>query len=190
MTQEELNKLKVGEKAVDIQEYYWGPDGKILTYKVTIYTCVKYLLFFKKIKEYTFPFYFVSKEFALEFLKVYENYEFKRIKICIDSYADIWKHGIFIFPKNIQNQKFNYILISAYHKISTPESEYDILFKNGIWGGIVCTSSHIYENRYWKPKCFNYTSIIEKEQNAAKEGTIGKTYSFKMIEENEKRSIK
>ena len=52
MTQEELNNLKVGEKLVDIQEYYWGENGKILAYKVTIYTCVKYLLFFKKIKDF------------------------------------------------------------------------------------------------------------------------------------------
>ena len=81
MTKEELNNLKVGEKLVDIQEYYYGTNGKILAYKVTIYTCVKYLLFFKKIKEYTFPFYFVSKEFALEFLKVYENYKFETYEV-------------------------------------------------------------------------------------------------------------
>ena len=109
MTQEELNKLKVGEKTVNIQEYYWGPNGKNFAYKVTIYTCIKYLLFFKKIKEYTFLFYFVSKEFALEFLKVYENQDFKKIKICTDSYANIWECEIFIFPKNIQKQKFNYV---------------------------------------------------------------------------------
>ena len=36
MTKEELNKLKVGEKLVDIQEYYYGTNGKILAYKVIL----------------------------------------------------------------------------------------------------------------------------------------------------------
>ena len=180
MTQEKLNNLKVGEKLVDIQEYYWGENGKILAYRVTIYTCVKYLLFFKKIKEFIFPFYFVSKEFALEFLKVYENYKFECINI-----SDIYekpKYVIKIYNKNIQNQKYNYILISAYHKISTSESERDTLINDGIWGGTVCAVNN-FELHYWKPYCFDYTYIIKKEQNAAKEGTFGKTYSFKMIEE-------
>ena len=106
MTKEELNKLKVGEKLVDIQEYYYGTNGKILAYKVTIYTCVKYLLFFKKIKEYTFPFYFVSKEFALEFLKVYENYKFEYINISKDYEKP--KYAIKIYDKNIQNQIIMY----------------------------------------------------------------------------------
>ncbi len=173
MTQEELNNLKIGEKAVDIQEYYWGPNGKILAYKVTIYTCVKYLLFFKKIKEYTFPFYFVSKEFALEFLKVYENYDF------------IPEHynGFLLFNKNIQNQKFYYKMISAYHKLTTAETNHDALLENGIWNGLVCPIEHYGILYHSKSKCFSYSYIEEKEQIAAKEGTTGKTYSFKMIEE-------
>ena len=181
MTQEELNKLKVGEKAVDIQEYYWGENGKILAYKVTIYTCVKYLLFFKKIKEFTFPFYFVSKEFALEFLKVYENYIFECINI--SGLYEKPKYAIKIYVKNIQNQKNNYVLISAYHNIA--ESEYDTLINADIWGGKVCKVVDNVEKCYWKAHCFGYTYINEIEQIAAKEGTIGKTYSFKMIEENE-----
>ena len=187
MTHEELNKLKVGEKAVDIQEYYWGENGKILAYKVTIYTCVKYFLFFKKIKEYTFPFYFVSKEFALEFLKVYEKYGFKHIKFYdsdIYTYGGDYDYydGILMFNKNIQNQKFNYKLISAYDKFSTPETKHDTLLINGIWGGLV-NSTDINKLRHWKSDCFNYSVIDIKEQMAAKEGTTGKTYSFKMIEE-------
>ena len=181
MTQEELNSLKVGEKAVDIQEYYWGCNGKILAYKVTIYTCVKYLLFFKKIKEYTFPFYFVSKEFALKFLKVYENYDFKHVYISEDIYGNT-NFGISIYVKNIQKQKYNYVLISAYRKISTPESKYDTLINNGIWGGNVC-EAYNYNLTYWYAYCLNYSYINENEKLAAKEGTTGKTYSFKMIEE-------
>ena len=183
MTQEELNKLKVGEKAVDIQEYYWGENGKILAYKVTIYTCVKYLLFFKKIKEFTFPFYFVSKEFALEFLKVYENYKFKYINI--SSLYEKPEYAIIIYAKNIQNQKYNYVLVSAYRKNSTAVTDYETIINDGIWGGKVCKVIDNVEKRYWKAYCFDYTYINEKEQIAAKEGTIGKTYSFKMIEENE-----
>ena len=183
MTKDELNNLKVGEKLVDIQEYYWGCNGKILAYKVTIYTCVKYLLFFKKIKEYTFPFYFVSKEFALKFLKVYENYDFKHVYISQDIYGNT-NFGISIYVKNIQNQKYNYVLISAYNTIATPEADRDTLINDGIWDGTVCTVNN-FKKHYWKAECFNYTSIIEKEQAAAKEGTTGKTYSFKMIEENE-----
>ena len=180
MTKEELNKLKVGEKLVDIQEYYYGTNGKILAYKVTIYTCVKYLLFFKKIKEYTFPFYFVSKEFALEFLKVYENYKFEYINISKDYEKP--KYAIKIYDKNIQNQKYNYVLISAYRKISTPESKYDTLINNGVWGGNVCVADN-YNLTYWYAHCLNYIYINENEKIAAKEGTTGKTYSFKMIEE-------
>lgn len=183
MNQEILNNLKIGEKTVDIQEYYWGENGKILAYKVTIYTCVKYLLFFKKIKEYTFPFYFVSKEFALEFLKVYKNYDFKHVYISEDIYGNL-NFGISIYVKNIQNQKYNYVLISAYNTIAIPVTYCDTLINDGIWGGTVCAAND-FEKHYGKAQCFNYTSIIEKEQNAAKEGTTGKTYSFKMIEENE-----
>ena len=187
MTHEELNKLKVGEKAVDIQEYYWGENGKILAYKVIIYTCIKYLLFFKKIKEFTFPFYFVSKEFALEFLKVYEKYNFKYVKFYdsdIYTYGEDYDYydGILMFSKNIQNQKFNYKLISAYNKISTPVTMYDTLHINGIWSGLV-SSSDINKLCYRKLDCYHYSYIEEKEKLAAKEGTIGKTYSFKMIEE-------
>ena len=187
MTQKELDNLKVGEKLVDLQEYYWGENGKILAYKVTIYTCVKYLLFFKKIKEYTFPFYFVSKEFALEFLKVYEKYDFKYVKFYDDdiyNYGEDYDYynGILIFNKNIQNQKFNYKLISAYHKLSTPETKHDALLVDGIWDGMVC-SSDFNKLRHRKADCFDYSSIDIKEQMAAKEGTTGKTYSFKMIEE-------
>ena len=175
MTQKELNKLKVGEKAVDIQEYYWGHNGKILAYKVTIYTYVKYLLFFKKIKEFTFPFYFVSKEFALEFLKVYENYDF------IELYSKL-----IIKSKTIKSPKHSYLMISAYNKPSTPCSKYDVLQIDGIWNGIVCPT----DIGYWmemcdKYDCMQYSYIEEKERMAAKEGTTGKTYSFKMIEENE-----
>lgn len=180
MKQEELNKLKVGEKAVDIQEYYWGPNGKILAYKVTIYTCVKYLLFFKKIKEFTFPFYFVSKEFALEFLKVYEKYEFEYQYINFSK----TEYATKIYIKNIQNQKYNYVLISAYHKLSTAISQSDTLINDGVWAGKVCEANSL-ESHYQKTDCFDYTFIIEKEKLAAKEGTTGKTYSFKMIEENE-----
>lgn len=176
MTQEELNKLKVGEKLVDIQEYYWGPNGKILAYKVTIYTCVKYLVFFKKIKEYTFPFYFVSKEFALEFLKVYEKYDFNYIELIGCSY------GIILTLKNLKIQKFKYVLIDAYKNINTPVSAYDTLIEGGIWGGKI-SSTCIYSGTHNIKDCFNYSFIEEKEKLAAKEGTIGKTYSFKMIEE-------
>jgi len=188
MTQEELNNLKIGEKAVDIQEYYWGPNGKILAYKVTIYTCIKYFLFFKKIKEFTFPFYFVSKEFALEFLKVYENYDFNYIEISSNLGRYIGD-GIILILKNLKIQKFNYVLIDAYQNINTPVSGYNTLFKGGIWGGKISSTS-IYSGIHNIKDCFNYSYIEEKEKLAAKEGTVGKTYSFKMIEENEKRCIK
>lgn len=181
MTQKELDNLKVGEKAVDIQEYYWGENGKILAYKVTIYTCVKYLLFFKKIKEYTFPFYFVSKEFALEFLKVYENYDFNYIEIR-DNLQRYSGDGIILTLKKLKTQKFNYVLIDAYKNINTPITAYNTLFKGGIWGGKISSTS-IYNRIHNIMDCFNYSYIEEKEKLAAKEGTTGKTYSFKMIEE-------
>jgi len=178
MTQEELNKLKVGEKAVDIQEYYWGPNGKILAYKATIYTCVKYLLFFKKIQEYTFPFYFESKEFALEFLKEYENYNFVK-----------FYNRLKIESKIIKSPKHKYVMISSYDNPYRPCSKYDVLKIGSLWKGLVYKidrDDECWKDEYDKYSCMHYSYIEKIEQMAAKEGTIGKTYSFKMIEENGK----
>ena len=40
-----------------------------------------------------------------------------------------------------------------------------------------------YNLTYWYAHCLNYIYINENEKIAAKEGTTGKIYSFKMIEE-------
>ena len=175
MTQEELNNLKVGEKLVDLQEYYWGENGRILAYKVTIYTCVKHLLFFRKIKEFTFPFYFASKEFALEFLKEHENYIF------VEFYSKLK-----IKFKTIKSPKHKYVMISSYDSPYRPCSKYDVLKIGGIWKGLVCPidiDDECWNDTYDKYDCMQYSYIEEKEKMAAKEGTTGKTYSFKMIEE-------
>ena len=175
MTKEELNNLKVGEKLVDIQEYYWGPNGNIIAYKVTIYTCVKYLLLFKKVKEYVFPFYFASKEFALKFLKEHEKYNIVKFydKLKIES-------------KTVKSPKHKYVMINSYISPYAPCSKYDVLKIGGIWKGLVYPidkNNECWSDRYDKYGCMYYSYIKEKEQMAAKEGTTGKTYSFKMIEE-------
>lgn len=74
------------------------------------------------------------------------------------------------------------MLIDAYKNINTPISAYNTLIKGGIWGGKI-SSTNIYNRFHDIKECFNYSYIEDKEKLAAKEGTIGKTYSFKMIEE-------
>ena len=53
MTHKEiLNSLNPGEKIVDIQEHFHGDNGRHTVYQVTIYTCVKNIIGFKKLKTY------------------------------------------------------------------------------------------------------------------------------------------
>ena len=168
MNQETLNSLKPGEKVADIQEYYWGKNGKILTYDVIVYECTKKFLR-KKINKVEFPFYFVSKEFAEKFLEHYDSFNFG----CSD-------RNVYMRPKNIQNLHNNYWLINAYISISCPCSKSERLKVGEIWGGYVNIDSYSKYPR--KDENFSYELISNVEEKASKEGTIGKIYSYKLSE--------
>lgn len=169
MNQDTLNSLKPGEKVADIQEYFWGKNGRILAYDVIVYECTKKFLR-KKINKVEFPFYFVSKKFAEKFLEHYDSFNFN-----IDSDREIY-----MCPKNIQKLHNNYWLINAYTSMSCPINNSERLKAGEIWGGYINTDSN---SKYpFKNENFSYELITNIEEIASKEGTTGKTYSFKLTE--------
>ena len=173
MNKEVLNNLAIGEKAADIQEYHWGKNGEKLVYKVTIYTC-KSLLFGKYTSKYTFPFYFKTREFAEEFVQNHDKYEFK--KFHLEDYCDTVHVHYKIYPKNVgfKKTKCEYSLVTA----SIADYNVALLEIGGIWDGFVECRNKRHNS------CINYkkyyTKIDELENDAAIEGTSGKTFSYKL----------
>lgn len=178
MNQEVLNNLAPGKKAVDIQEYYWGENGRILCYKLIIYECIekRYFLFFKKkeISEYTYPFYFQTKELAEQFIQEYDKY-------IINYHKTLYCNPMTFYTIELKNDKVNeYYMAEAYQNKETPLSKLEYLQKGGIWGGYICkyaSRSHLDKN-----KCYTYSSIPDMEKIAAKQGTTGKTFSYMLNE--------
>jgi len=169
MKQTLLDNLQVGEKTADILEYYWGKNGRILAYDVIVYECVRKFLR-KKINKVEFPFYFTSKKFAESFLKHYDSFNFNYD-------AD---NVVYMCPRNIQKIHNNYWLINAYTSMCCPCSKSERLKVGEIWGGFVNTDS--YSKYPYKDENFSYELIENIEKTAAKEGTIGKVYSYKLCE--------
>ena len=193
MTQKEiLNSLNPGEKIVDIQEHFHGDNGRHTVYQVTIYTCVKNIIGFKKLKTYTFPFYFVSMEFAKNFLEHYDTYEIGTTKYSADSWGDSHYKGYDLYLKNVDMQIYKYRMVDAYTKNNTPCSKCDVLKEGGVWSGIVnYKKQHFTEYIYSTPpfdRCNNmsYLGIINKEKFALKENTCGNScfYKLQKIENN------
>lgn len=179
MNQETLNNLKIGEKAADIQEYFHGKNGKTLTYKVTIYECIEKRICFifnrKEIKTYSIPFFFKTKELAEEFLTQCGNFNIVYSKILIDG---LYMYAFILEPRNISNVKNRYILIDE-HKHSML-GECAIINKNGtaIWNGYVNYGSYSLKKNY----TIRYNEIFNIEELAAKEGTTGNIFSYKLSE--------
>ena len=175
MDKDILNSLKLGEKVADIQEHYWGQNGEKLVYKVTIYTC-KSLLFGKYISKYEYPFYFKTKEFAEEFIQVHDKYKFD--EFYRTDYADHTYTHYKICPKNIsfRNAKCEYVLV-----VSTfADHNVTYLTPGSIWDGYIeCRNKRHKSNFNYKKY---YTEIDKLENDAAKENTSGKTYSYKLTE--------
>ena len=178
MKQEILNNLKLGEKAADIQEYYWGTNGERLVYKVTIYTCEKipFLKIFKKrgINEYVVPFYFETKELAQEYIEYSDKVWFRPLTGAFNGYA--------LFLTNYEKQKYEYYLVSAVDYFLVPVSEDHIMCKGGVWNGKVNFGSY---RRPYKTQSIYFTQVFEKEKRASKEGTIGETFSYKLYNIND-----
>ena len=70
MKADALNNLKIGEQLVEMQECTLHDMNVI---EVTLYKCVS-IFRFRKIKEYTFPFYFNSKKLVEDFLKYFDYF--------------------------------------------------------------------------------------------------------------------
>lgn len=182
-----LNSLNPGEKIVNIQEYFLGDNGSHLVYKVTIYTC-KNIIGFKKLKTYTFPFYFVSMEFAKSFLEHYDTYEIGTTEYS----SDLHYIGYDLYLKNADTQIYKYRMVDAYTKINTPCSKCDVLKKGGVWGGIVNYKKQIYTDYlnshppFSKDHNISYLNMVDKESMALKENTCGNSnfYKLQKIENN------
>lgn len=150
-----LKKLKPGEKLVEMQEYKYG---RITAIDVTVYTCKHKGLFSKKIVKYTPPFFFVSKEFAEEFLKHWDEFD---IEIGF---------GGKIFMYLYKNPINKYCMVNEYISNTTD----DVLRRDrGVWGGRLFTSGYVGGKFY-------YTDIYAKDLIPIE---TDKHYVFKMIEE-------
>ena len=174
MNKEVLNSLKLGEKAADIQEYYWGKNGSKLVYKVTIYERIKvpFLRVFKRevIDEYVVPFYFETKELAEEYIKYSDQIWFRDLNL------DYGFGGYGLFLKNYSNQKNEYYLVNA-TGVPYDKDQEMLLYKDSVWNGKINPS---YRKPY-KTKSIYFTEIFKLEELAAKEGTTGQTFSYKLI---------
>lgn len=172
-----LNGLNPGEKAVDIQEYHWGKNGYKLVYKVTIYTC-KSLLFTKYISKYEFPFYFESKTLAEEYIQVHDSYEIYEAPK-YDSYYQCTNIYYAIKPAGVNTKKlhYDYLLICTDSYVGT------LLEPGEIWKGYIkiCNKKTGNDEAH---RNFHYTEVSTLENNAAKEGTFGNTYSYKLQQVN------
>ena len=177
MNQETLNNLKIGEKVADVQEYFHGKNGKDLVYKVTIFECIEkrilYIFKTREIKEYVFPFFFKTKEFAEEFLTQCDNFNVVLNKCYI---GGLLMHAYMLEPRNIAKPKNRYILINKTGNLLGDCSP--INANNDVWDGFVNYAPFSLRKNY----IINYKDITKIETLAAKEGTIGNTFSYKLSE--------
>lgn len=160
-----LNNLKRGEQLVEMQECtLHGMD----VIEVTLYKCVSFLGF-RKIKTYTFPFYFTSKEVVEKFLK-FNNY----FKIVNDHLR--WDSSVHCFALSIKNCRIAH-MVDEYKKNDTHKYTHCSLTFKGIWGGELNDTSDMYpssmSNNYDFMKFLDSCNISIKKE---------KTYTFKMIE--------
>ena len=163
-----LNELNIGEKAIDIQEYFWSKYERDVTcYQLTIYTC-KSFLFSKYIHKKTFPFYFSTKNLAEEFAANHEKYKIKYCRHFLNEY---------IYPQfevyiNDYKQKGKYAL-----RVDKTHGGVSVLQIGDIWGGDVDI-----ENSNFKriDKTCRYTEIDKYEEYLAPLNTYGKTFTYKL----------
>ena len=174
MNQETLNNLQIGEKVADIQEYFHGKNGKDLVYKVTIFECIekRILHIFKtrEIKEYVFPFFFKTKEIAEEFLAQCDNYNVI-LDRCYIGGLNI--HAYMLEPRNISKPKNRYILVDKNKSLFGECAPINAM--HDVWDGYVNYSAYSLKNSY----TINFKDITKIETLAAKEGTVGNTFSYK-----------
>ena len=155
-----LDNLKIGEKAVDIQEHFYGRNGKNVSYRVTFFSCVSTIFGFRRIKKYTMPFYFNTKDLATKYIEEHEKFIF-----------DCDETGFFLYPsKNADKDIFR-----KYYLIRKDSISNMVLSENKIWDGTVN-----YDNSEYRWTTFNipFTKIFEVDEIASKENSDGKTFSY------------
>ena len=175
MKTDALKNLKIGEKLVEMQECSLHDMNVI---EVTLYECVS-VFGFRKIKTYTFPFYFTSKELVESFLKFY-NY----FKICKDLLR--WQ-DINCISLAVKGQTGKYHMVDEYKNVyynnlnNKYHYRYDscALEEKGIWAGKLNNTSDMYPRDM--DKCYNFMELLDNCNIPIKSE---KTYMFKMIESN------
>ena len=173
MTKDELkNSLALGEKAADILEYHYGQNGSQLVYQVIVYTCKKFL-FFEYISTYKFPFYFTCKKVAEDYLQYIDKFEID-LHVEYDSNGyERDKYCFVLIPKNIKKPHYIFRMESPY----IPGSKH--LHKGEVWNGYVdCVDINWQSHIVYCNKRFSEIEAIE--QDASKEGTFGKRFSYKL----------
>lgn len=165
MDKQILNNLNIGEHICEMQEYILHKETVI---KTTVYTCKK-RLFRKYFDTFEIPFYFKSKELAIEFLKYWDEFEWGST-----TYWD--NKEKFCYGINHINGSKCYIMVDDYKLRNSQQFSYKCqLTENGVWGGIICTDGRYYTN---SPDNVYYTKIFELESLPIE---TNKTYMFKMI---------
>lgn len=162
MNQKVLNKLNPGEKVVQIEEF---DNGKY--YKVTIHSCTGKFLWLHRITAKHIPFYFATKELAIEFLKYYDNLEWV--------FADANENKIWL--EALQLELLNYTNRHNYYMVDVSGKH---LLYLGIWSGLVNTDGR------WGIEAKNNILFkdmfkMEDEIKEHVEGTPNNEYLFKMI---------
>lgn len=164
MNQDTLNSLNIGEKAVDVQEYFYGDNGCKIGYQVTIYTCSK--IIFRYIKKYTIPFYFESKELVQEFLK-----HLPEIKLCsVNMRIGFDDHKITAYYIKFKNKKQKHIYYLY---------DYGHLISGKVWDGTINCAVNEHQTALYSIYNCNFLDIFEIE----KENTFGKITTYKLCEE-------
>lgn len=169
MKTDALNNLKAGEQLVEMQEYTLHDMNVI---EVTLYKCVS-IFGFRKIKTYTFPFYFTSKELVERFLKFYNYFE-----ICRDPLR--WCNNIFCISLVVKGQTRKYHMVDEYKSINKTHYIFRpcALEEKGIWNGKLNDTDDMYPSNM--DQCYNFMELLDRCNIPLKSE---KTYMFKMIEE-------
>lgn len=168
MNKDILNSLNTGEKAVDIQEYFYGEAGCKTGYQVTIYTCHKFI--FRYIKKYTIPFYFKTKELAQDFLKHLPEIELcsDRMRIGFDN------HKITAYYIKFKNKKQKHI-----YYLYNWDNQCGHLTTNDIWDGNINCALNEHQTILYSHYNCEFLEIF----NIEKENTFGEITTYRLYEE-------
>ena len=170
MKTDALNNLKAGEQLVEMQEYTLHGMNVI---EVTLYKCVS-IFGFRKIKTYTFPFYFTSKELVENFLKFCNYFEISKEPLR-------WCDNTFCISLVVKGQTRKYHMVDEY-KIDYYKKDYIFkpcaLEEKGIWNGKLNDTDDLYVSDM--DQCYNFMELLDRCNIPLKSE---KTYMFKMIEE-------